>query len=109
MKKKSEFRSNVWRKLSLLTLLCVLHVALFAQAKTISGVVTSSDDGSKLVGVTVVVKGTTTGTVTDINGKYSVPVKNNDATLIFSMIGMNKVEESVSNKSAINLNDHFLL
>jgi TonB-linked SusC/RagA family outer membrane protein len=103
MKKKREFSSNVWRKLSLLTLLCVLHVALFAQAKTISGVVTSSDDGSKLVGVTVVVKGTTTGTVTDINGKYSVPMKSNDAILVFSMIGMNKVEELTSKRSVINV------
>jgi TonB-linked SusC/RagA family outer membrane protein len=103
MKKKKDFSSNVWRKLSLLTLLCVLHVALFAQEKTISGVVTSSDDGSKLVGVTVVVKGTTTGTVTDINGKYSIPVKTNDAILVFSMIGMNKVEESTSKRSVINV------
>jgi len=103
MKRKRDFSSNVWRKLSLLTLLCVLSFALFAQTKTISGVVTSSDDGSTLVGVTVIVKGTTTGTVTDINGKYSVPVKSNDATLVFSMIGMKRVEKQATGVSIINV------
>ena len=45
--------------------------ALWAQDLTVSGKITSSEDGSALPGVNVVVKGTTTGTVTDVNGSYS--------------------------------------
>jgi hypothetical protein len=46
----------------------------YAQTKTISGTVTSSDDGSKLPGVTIRVKGTNVGTITDVNGNYSLKV-----------------------------------
>ncbi|MDP4269591.1 MAG: TonB-dependent receptor, partial [Bacteroidota bacterium] len=73
-----------------------------AQTKTITGVVTSSEDGEKLIGVTVVVKGTTLGTVTDLNGKYSIKV-NENSTLVFSMVGMRPVEAKVGNRSVINV------
>lgn len=103
MNRNTNLANNVWRKLSLITLLCVFSCALFAQSKTISGVVKSSDDGEALAGVTIVVKGTTTGTITDFNGKYSIPVKKDDATLVFSMIGMQSAEVKATGKTILNV------
>ena len=75
----------------------------YAQSKTISGTVTSADDGSGLPGVTVLVKGTTNGTVTDVNGKYSLEVKNSAATLVFSFVGMETQEIAIDGKTTINV------
>jgi len=75
----------------------------FAQTKTISGTVTSADDGSALPGVTVMVKGTTNGTVTDANGKYSLQVGNNATTLVFSFVGMKTQEIPIAGKTTINV------
>nr|MDA3816225.1 carboxypeptidase-like regulatory domain-containing protein [Prolixibacteraceae bacterium] len=66
------------RKIALL-LTCILvfsiHV-VFAQSRTVTGSVTDADDGSTLPGVSVVVKGTSIGTVTDIEGEFSLNVPN---------------------------------
>ena len=64
--------------------------------KIISGIV--KDESGPLPGVTVLIKGTTYGTETDFDGKYSLKVKNNDI-LIFSYVGMNSVEQSVEDYS----------
>ena len=90
MNDKSKFQNNVLRKLWSLALFCSFSFALMAQTKTISGVVSSSENGEKLIGVTVMVKGTTTGTTTDNDGKYSISVPTKDAVLVFSMNGMKK-------------------
>lgn len=103
MNVKSKFQCNVLRKLSLLALFCSFSFAMMAQTKTITGVVTSSEDGEKLIGVTVVIKGTTTGSVTNIDGKYSLPIKDNDATLVFSMVGMKSTEVKLNGKSVVNV------
>ncbi len=75
----------------------------FAQTKTISGTVTSADDGAALPGVTVQVKGTTNGTVTDANGKYSLNVGNSAKTLVFSFVGMKSQEIAIDGKTTINV------
>ncbi len=103
MNKNTNLANSVWRKLSLLSLFCVFSFALFAQTKTVTGIVKSSDDGQPLIGVTVMVKGTTSGSITDLDGKYSVVLKNKDAILVFSMIGMKTTEISVGNQTVINL------
>ena len=92
MNEKSKFQRNILIKLKLLALFCSFSFAIMAQTKTISGLVTTSENGESLIGVTIMVKGTSTGTVTDISGKYSITVPNNDAILVFSMIGMKKEE-----------------
>ncbi len=74
----------------------------YAQTKTISGTV-SSDNGSGLPGVTVLVKGTTNGTVTDVNGKYSLQVKTSATTLVFSFVGMKTQEIAIDGKTTINV------
>jgi len=60
----------------------------FAQTRTINGTVKSADDGTALPGVTVRVKGTTVGTTTNLDGKYSLQVKPDYRTLVFSFVGM---------------------
>ncbi|MCH7397813.1 TonB-dependent receptor [Belliella sp. DSM 107340] len=70
---------------------------------TISGVVTDKEDGVTLPGVNVVIKGTTTGTVTDIDGAYSITVPDNNAILVFSSIGYVTQEMRVDSSSTINI------
>lgn len=72
------------------------------QQKSMSGTVTDSS-GQPLPGVSVVVKGTTTGTITDVEGKYTLAKVPADATLIFSFVGMKSQEIPVSGKTIINV------
>ena len=74
---------------------------VFAQ-KTITGKVTSSEDGLGMVGVPVVVKGTTIGTATDIDGNFSLSVPNDAATLVISFIGMKTVELPIGTQTVFN-------
>ncbi|MCC8198339.1 MAG: SusC/RagA family TonB-linked outer membrane protein [Tannerellaceae bacterium] len=71
------------------------------QSKKISGVV-SDEFGDPLIGVTVLEKGTQNGTVTDMDGNYTLEVQNN-ATLVFSFIGYNAQEIPVGSQSVINV------
>ncbi len=75
----------------------------FAQTRTISGTVTSSEDGSFLPGVTIMVKGTTNGTISDDHGNYSINVGPNAKTLVFSMVGMKTQEVAIDGKKTINV------
>jgi TonB-linked SusC/RagA family outer membrane protein len=72
-----------------------------AQDVQVTGKVTSAEDGSILPGVSVYIKGTTTGTTTDINGAYSLETPA-DATLVFSFIGMKTVEIAVGGQTTID-------
>ncbi|QMW01106.1 SusC/RagA family TonB-linked outer membrane protein [Spirosoma foliorum] len=84
----------------LLSLLFCLPV--LAQDIAVSGHVTSSDDGSTLPGVSVQVKGTTRGAITDANGTYTINVPAN-ARLVFSFIGYTGQEIAVGNKTTVNV------
>ena len=75
---------------------------LMAQDITVSGRVTSSDDGSTLPGVSVQVKGTTKGTTTDANGRYQISVPAS-ARLIFSFIGYTSQDLAVGNQTTLNV------
>ncbi|MEM9859847.1 MAG: SusC/RagA family TonB-linked outer membrane protein, partial [Bacteroidota bacterium] len=76
---------------------------LWAQERTVSGKVTSVEDGSALPGVNVVLKGTTAGTVTDIDGNYSLSVPSTGGTLVFSFIGLASEEVEIGARSVIDL------
>lgn len=68
-----------------------------AQTLKVTGIVTSSEDGLPVVGASVLVKGTTVGTVTDIDGNFNIPnVPENAKTLIVSFIGMKSEEIAVA-------------
>jgi len=74
----------------------------FAQ-KSITGKVTSLEDGLGMVGVPVVVKGTTIGTATDINGAFTLSVPANAVTLVVSFIGMKTVELPIGTQTVFNV------
>jgi len=75
---------------------------IIEQQKSISGKVTDST-GAGLPGVSVVVKGTITGVITDMDGKYSLPKVPENAILQFSFVGMKSQEIAVENKTTINV------
>lgn len=72
------------------------------QQRTVTGTVTDQR-GEPLPGATVVIKGTTQGTVTDAKGNYSLSNVPGDATLVFSFVGMETQEINVGNKTKINV------
>lgn len=87
-----------------LTLMCfLLMYTANAQTRKISGTVTSSDDGSPIPGVTVLIKGTSNGVLTDINGKYLISVPGNGAILQYSFVGMEKKEAEVGASDIIDI------
>src|SRR5258708_39277972 len=74
----------------------------FAQQRTVSGKVTSADDGSAVPGVNILEKGTTNGTATDANGEYKISIGNN-AILVFSFVGYKTQEIEVGAQSTVNV------
>ena len=74
----------------------------FAQDKTVNGTVTSESDGMPLPGVSVIVKGSSTGAQTDFDGKYSLRVSAGDI-LVFSFLGMKEIELTVENPNTYNV------
>ncbi|OFY66816.1 MAG: hypothetical protein A2V64_07115 [Bacteroidetes bacterium RBG_13_43_22] len=93
------------KKLFLLIFLFVFAgiYALQAQTKVITGTISSSIEGEgPIPGVTVQVKGTTIGTITDVNGKYTLTVPQDATTLVFSYIGMKKQEVEINGRSVID-------
>ena len=74
----------------------------YAQEVALTGVVTDASDGSTIPGVTVVIKGTTTGTVTDIDGKYSLKVKSGDA-IVFSYVGYTSQEVAYAGQKTLDI------
>ncbi len=93
------------RRLSLILFLTVFVgiSSMFAQTKTITGTVTDSEDGQPIPGVSIIVKGTTIGTITDTNGKYSLAVPQDATDLIFSFVGMITQDVVINGRSEINV------
>lgn len=86
----------------LLSFLAMLGMQVMAQ-RQITGTVTSADDGSSIPGVSVFAKGTTAGTVTDLNGKYNLTVPAEAKVLTFSFVGMVAQEITIGGESVINV------
>lgn len=76
---------------------------LFAQTREITGVVTSGEDGAPIPGVSVIVKGTTLGTVTDMEGRYRLQVPVDAQNLNFSFVGMATQEIAIAGRSSISV------
>ncbi|MDP5120377.1 MAG: carboxypeptidase-like regulatory domain-containing protein, partial [Spirosomaceae bacterium] len=90
------------KKNLLFSLLLMLAASVtYAQTK-VTGKVTTAGDGSALPGVTVQVKGTSTGTQTDGEGNFSIAAGKNQ-TLVFSFIGMETKEVAIGNRSIVNV------
>ena len=88
--------------LIIIGILCLGWGTMLAQTVQVSGTITSADDGEPLPGVSVVVKGTTTGVVTNVDGKYSIAVSSN-AILQFSFVGMETQEIAVAGRQIVDV------
>lgn len=92
-------------KKTLLACLAILLAISYVQAqdRTISGRITSAEDGSPLPGVNVVVKGTTNGSVSDAEGKYSVSAPPGSDALVFTFIGLKTQEINITGKAIVDV------
>ncbi|MDN5201292.1 SusC/RagA family TonB-linked outer membrane protein [Fulvivirgaceae bacterium BMA10] len=84
-------------------LVTALASSAWSQGRNVTGKVTSDDDGSPLPGVNVTVRGTSSGTVTDVDGNYTLSVTGSDAVLVFSYVGYVNETVQVGNQSVINI------
>lgn len=90
----------------MLFLICIFIAGMQmvnAQAKSVSGTVTSVDDGTSIPGVSVSIKGTTLGAVTNIDGYYELVVPDDAVTLVFSFVGMRTQEILLDGRNVINI------
>ena len=78
-------------------------LTLVGQGRLVTGAVTSAEDGSSLPGVTVSVKGTSVGTITDHNGEYQLNIPESAEVIVFSFVGLSTQELSVSGQTQINV------
>jgi hypothetical protein len=85
----------------MLTCLLLGSISAFAQTKTVTGTVTDAAN-EPLIGASVLVQGTSTGTITDMDGKYSISVTPEDV-LVFSYVGMTTQSIKVGTQSIINV------
>jgi TonB-dependent starch-binding outer membrane protein SusC len=91
------------RKLLLTSLItCLMLGSAIGQQKTISGVVTDKTDGLPVIGATVQVKGTATGTATDLEGRYSISASPGQ-TIVFRFIGMKTQEIAIGDAGTVNI------
>src|SRR5687767_2221392 len=81
----------------------LMPLGLIAQNRTLTGKVTSSDDGLSLPGVSIVVQGSANGAVTDAEGSYSIELAPGENTLIFSFVGFVSQTVSVDQRSTIDV------
>ena len=91
------------KKFLLLCFSFVFVLSAWAQDRVVSGKITASEDGSTLPGVNVVLKGTTNGTVTDVDGNYRLNVPSAGGTLVFSFIGLQTQEIAIGERSIIDV------
>lgn len=91
------------KRILLLCFFMALFFGAWAQERTITGKIKSAEDGSPLPGVNVVLKGTGTGTVTDVSGDYKISVPVSGGTLVFSFIGLLSQEVVIDNRSVIDV------
>lgn len=87
----------------LFIILSVISMSVYAQKMTLTGKVTSVKDKEPIIGVTVLVKGTNQGTMTDLEGNYSLSNVSGNATIIYSMVGFKKQTANVNGKAVINV------
>lgn len=92
------------RKVLLLGLMLFLASAVaFAQNRVITGTVTSVEDNMGVPGATVLVKGTTIGTATDLDGKFSISVPAGSNVLVFTFVGLSTQEVTIGNQTNISV------
>lgn len=93
------------RKIAFFLSIILLSASRFADVNEIkiTGKIISNEDGSGLPGVNVIEKGTSNGTVSDLNGKYNLSVKNESSVLVFSAVGFLTEEITPKSRRVINI------
>lgn len=81
----------------------LFSLSAFAQTGTVTGTVTDAETGEPLVGVSIVVQGTTVGTSTNVDGEYQLQVPGDGSTLVFTFVGFETVRENIGNRSVIDV------
>ena len=94
-------KANGLKSIITLTCLLLLSASVFAQTKIVTGTVTDTSN-EPLIGASVLVQGTSTGTITDMDGKYSISATPDDV-LVFSYVGMNAQSVKVGTQTVINV------
>lgn len=93
---------NSYKTMLLFLIGLMAYIPLYAQ-QNVSGKVTAQEDGTGLPGVSIIIKGTSTGTVSDIDGNYSISVPGPDAVLVYSFIGYSTKEVTVGSSTQLNV------
>ncbi len=91
------------KRLGLLIIILLINASLFAQNIIVSGTVNDLSTGIPLPGANVIIKGTSSGTVTDVNGNYSIEVTDPNSILVFSFIGYEEKEIQVNGQTFIKV------
>jgi len=91
------------KKYLLYVAVIALPILSKAQSRTISGTITSAEDGSVLPGVNVLVKGTTNGVSADVSGRYTLTVLESNPVLVFTFIGLETQEVEAGGRSVIDV------
>ena len=91
------------KKILSLIVMLVMSVTMMMAQQTVTGTVISSEDGDTVIGAAVMLKGTNKGTVTDIDGNFSIQVPNNKAVLVVSYLGMATQEVAVKNNKTLKI------
>jgi TonB-linked SusC/RagA family outer membrane protein len=91
------------KKFLLLCFSFVFVLSAWAQERVITGRVTSAEDGTSLPGVNVVLKGTTNGSVTDADGKFSLSIPSSGGSLVFSFIGLKTSEVPIGERTVVDV------
>lgn len=81
----------------------LLSSQLMAQQRTVTGTVVDVTDNVGMIGATVVERGTSNGTVTDLDGRFSIRLTSNNPVLVFSSIGYRTLEVEVGNQTTLNV------
>ena len=90
------------RSLFTIFILLLMSLSVVAQQRTITGTVADIANGEPLIGANVVIKGTTTGTVTDFEGRYSITAEEGDV-LVISYVGYGEQEIAIGNQSVVDI------
>jgi len=91
------------RRILLLTVMCIALLGSAMAQHSVSGTVVSGSDGLSMPGVTVSEKGTTQGTITNTDGKYTLKVTSGKSILVFSFVGMKTIEQPLNDRSLVNI------
>ena len=91
-----------FKKFVLMFFILFFSTLVFGQTKTVTGKISSQEDGKPLQGVSVVIKGTVTGTQTNVNGEFSIEAAQKDV-LVFSYAGFIEQEINVGSQSSLSL------